>query len=592
MGDRNVFLDRFIELRHAMLQDGLILNLPLKIDSDIAYLRKRVDNEGFSFVKVTLPQMGRALDKGLISGTFVPEIGHRVMIGTRIPLMCHGVYSMIFNEQGTLRPDPCVVSIQWLRQFLSFDAKLEQSFSSSDYEIFASRFESQQQTLRRVKVSDYHPIVNDAKSIITSIFSRESLDTMSLMPSHGPGAVAEKKSLDCKYIFDTWPKKAERLFPYLQYGCIDIRYAIGMKPVPLLRICETRACLVPKDYRGPRLISIEPAAMQYLQQAMMRRLTQVIHYRMNSTVRLDDQNHNRRSAAKACDNQMSTVDLTSASDTLSAVLIWHLFSQVPDWRRALLSLRSDFVGFPTKSVRLVAMSPMGSAICFPLQTIVFASLAIAVTQKVYMCGYQTASRLVRCYGDDIIIPLPCTDLLISVLRSIGCEPNAHKTCYRTPFRESCGGEWFSDVDVSIVRNKHYDYHKSDLTQHPVLLSLQRKFFLSGWYNTARWLLTQAKLIYPVSVIRPRLPEAELYGYSDVPEFSGTHRYNKDLQVLEFKTPCVLPRTQKWESDSKIGLTAKLISNSFMERFSTRDTSVKLRWRVLEGYAGVTGVNLS
>lgn len=593
MGDHNVIQGRrFVELRKAMLLDGLAMRLPVQLSSDLSYLTARFDKEGVGFIFKALPTLGRALDMALVTGHFNCPCGVRKKKNTSLPVFLYTVLSTVFSDSGQLRDRVSPVTIQWLRQFLLFDSKAEMPFKPEELRKFEDDFISGQSELRARPVPVSDPILNRCENIIKSIFSRESLDTMDLLPKHGPGSVAESFQHDYKYDWDSWPKKAERLFPYLQYGHVNMRMAIRSKPVRLLHPCNTRAVFVPKDFRGPRLISVETAAMQFLQQGMMRRLVTVIDGHLKASVRMADQNFNRVRASSAIDLGYSTIDLSSASDTLSATLVWYLFRGVPHWRRALFSLRSDNVVFSDRQCRLVAMSPMGSAICFPVQTIVFTVMAIACVQKAYGCSYVEAKRLVRVFGDDIIVPDgPSTDLLLSFLTSVGCKVNVRKTCTLTPFRESCGGEWYNDVPVDFVKNRRYLYTAGELKLHPVFRSLQRKFFLQGYRNTSELLLSWTRDIFPTLTMLPSSDkkEDELYCYSTSQSCKGViYRCSVAYQRAEARVPCVISKRKEWKSGDEIGFRASLISHSYSERFTTRDSNVRIVWSFIGDMPATSG----
>jgi hypothetical protein len=61
MGDLNTFLGRIVALRQAIADDGILNGVPFRSE-DLAHLAERLKSEGSSFVLVTLPIMGKALD--------------------------------------------------------------------------------------------------------------------------------------------------------------------------------------------------------------------------------------------------------------------------------------------------------------------------------------------------------------------------------------------------------------------------------------------------------------------------------------------------------------------------------------------------
>jgi hypothetical protein len=90
------------------------------------------------------------------------------------------------------------------------------------------------------------------------------------------------------------------------------------------------------------------------------------------------------------------------------------------------------------------VATMGSAVCFPIETIVFYSISKAVLQ---LFGY-TGDPYV--YGDDIIVPTKYAGYVMDVLEAYGFVVNREKsfTNPRLAFRESCGVNGLLGVDVT------------------------------------------------------------------------------------------------------------------------------------------------
>jgi hypothetical protein len=287
-----------------------------------------------------------------------------------------------------------------------------------------------------------------------------------------------------------------------------------MGPPRLVDSSTTRCCLVPKDYKGPRLISAESAATQYLQQGQMRKMMSYIdhHPLLSRSIKLRDQTHNQRLCRDAYDNGACTLDLSNASDNVSATLVWYLLRDLPRLRSQLFSTRSQSIQLGLERVRLASFSPMGSAVCFPVETLVFWSLSLASVRHVqaqwgadgYSASLPSLKESASCvavFGDDIIIPDYARQTLVCALQDVGCEINTSKTCYLTPFRESCGSEWFNSTDVSIIRNKRYYYDSARrIANYPELLDLQRKFFLCGLLRSAALLQRWAREIGPIVTV--------------------------------------------------------------------------------------------
>jgi len=665
LGDLKSFQARYLALHHSIVEDGLCAGVPFH-DKDLSTIAERLSKEGTSFVKVTLPLLGKALDQGLVSGRFLPIANFAVKRNTCLPILCHTVFRMIFGDDGILLIEPCVKSIYFLRQFLLFDGKLIYEPTSDMKKRTVQDFQKRQDSLRKVRVPTDHPVLLRAKWLLGRVLRR--CDLSSIVPGHGPGIVWEGRDRAERWIFDSWPLRAERYYPYLVYGTHSIGASLQRgKGVYLRRHSFTKCCLVPKDFKGPRLISAESAATQYLQQGQMRSLMQYIdnHPILSRSIRLRDQSLNQRRARESFGIGHSTLDLSNASDTVSACLVWYLLSDVPLLRRQLMSTRSDYMFYhgdkhrDNRLIKLVAFAPMGSAVCFPVETLVFWAISMASLMLVrprherkphlrpYGRKFAPFSGSVRelaseicVFGDDIIAPEDCVSTLISTLSSVGCSVNMSKTCRQTPFRESCGSEWFDQSDVTIIRNRRYNYEADlNIRDYPVLCGLQRKFFLRGLFNTAELIAQWCREIYPTCTVSIQcyraasnsdpvsrisefqirkgrgLRSAQEYHLSSVFQDSGTGdcqdlypdffarerfpldtfnvllgwvsavdsamplRWNKGYQRVEFRCPIEFQSNRAWQLDGYPRLMARLLSDS-SDRIAIRDRKVKMAWSYL------------
>lgn len=208
-----------------------------------------------------------------------------------------------------------------------------------------------------------------------------------------------------------------------------------------------RLIAVPKDERGPRLIASEPVSMMFAQQGLA---VSIMHYIEHHTwarhhIRFTNQSFN----AELCrDLKYATIDLKDASDRVSLGMVSDLFQDTPIYER-LLALRSRSVELPSGIVHSpTCYATMGNALCFPIESICFWALTTAI-QKIAGCN-RTATYV---YGDDIIVDRDNVELVVEYLAHLGLVVNTTKTCYKTPFRESCGAEWFGGEDVTITRFK-------------------------------------------------------------------------------------------------------------------------------------------
>lgn len=583
MGDHNRFQVRFSELHRAILLDGVQFRI---FDSfpelDYLLIQRRLEEEGDSFVLRTLPLLGRALDQALVSGIFLCPEQFRRKSRTRLPLLLFTAFSRVFSSEGVLLTHACSVTIQFLRQLLLLDSKLEQPSDRSQEAAVESRFRDCQQILSATRLDADDPLLQGARELCSLVLNSVDFEALDTVPSHGPGAVAEKKTANEKWEFKSWPKSLEPVFPYLHFGKPNIRLSSTDRGVPLVS-SETRACFVPKDNRGPRLISVEPAAMQYVQQGIWRCMERVIsrHKLTSQSIAFRDQTENQRMCARAAADGFGTIDLSNASDTVSCQLVWYLLSGARKWRRALFHARSTHVVFPSGRVRLYSFAPMGSATCFPSETLVFWALAVSCVSSVLKVGMLRASRMTRVFGDDIIVPEACVPPLLSLLRRVGCEPNPSKTCYETPFRESCGVEYFGNDDVSITRNRHYYYGCNlQLEQYPSILSYNQSFYKAGYMNAARFWLERLRSITPTASI-PRVIPNTFVAFGS-PDLGGLKlRWNTGYQRFEAWTPVSRQRYLRWEEGHPARLTAALVGSSTSDRTAIRGGNTRLAWKSFE-----------
>lgn len=334
--------------------------------------------------------------------------------------------------------------IRFIRQVLGLFSRLEGHIDPSD----ALRNFAQRVSHARSRLPD--PYVATARAFISSWLG-PCPALLDLYPKHGPGAVAEGLKMHEKVHIPVYFRQLDRV------GGLPLLYLNDthqqMEPHPQLRVLKhpiTRVISVPKDFSKPRIISAEPCAMQFLQQGVARYMMAALEQRC-PYINFRDQNVNARLAAQWKD--VATLDLSDASDTVSRRIVKQLLPD--DWFALLSSLRSHFVKMPDGTiVPCRAFAPMGSALCFPVESLIFAAVTGSVLSSVDDGKLlRQQKHLFRVYGDDIIVPRAAARAVMAVLRATGFLPNESKCCYNGYFRESCGAEWYKGVDITVVRPK-------------------------------------------------------------------------------------------------------------------------------------------
>lgn len=274
-----------------------------------------------------------------------------------------------------------------------------------------------------------------------------------LVPKHGPGAVATgEKGLEKLYFKETY-HKIDALLGY-DSECL---FRLPNQPPLVLRreVPTTRVVSVPKDATAVRIISAEPMSMQFLQQGLMHWFYSRFERMAGMPFPLRDQTVQQRRAQAGCRieawgrrTQACTIDLSNASDTVKCVHIRLFFSR--EWQKLLFALRSEEARFPGGArFPIETFAPMGSAICYPVECIVFLAVARAAARLTRNAGEPIGCSAV---GDDLVVPAYAYPYTIDLLSRLAFQPNVGKCCGpNTRFREACGGEFWDGAPVDIVR---------------------------------------------------------------------------------------------------------------------------------------------
>lgn len=220
---------------------------------------------------------------------------------------------------------------------------------------------------------------------------------------------------------------------------------------------STLSC-VPKNREISRTICTEPLVNMLFQQGIKAYLER----RLKSAFGIDlvnQQAKNRFLARKGSETgRFATIDLSSASDSISTKLVTHYLPQVMrDW---LMWTRTSKTKLPNGNVvELNMVSSMGNAFTFPLQTLLFASIVLVAYRHLDIKPIYPRGRLVGNFavnGDDIIVVTEAYPLVSKLLTQCGFDVNREKTFVEGPFRESCGGDYFLGSDVRGVYIKRLD----------------------------------------------------------------------------------------------------------------------------------------
>ncbi len=209
---------------------------------------------------------------------------------------------------------------------------------------------------------------------------------------------------------------------------------VGDEGVVDVEVHHGRLQFVPKDAKQYRAIVVEPFLTGLVQLGLCDYMS---HLLRASGIDITDQSRNQRAARiGSLTGELATLDLSSASDSISTSLVEFLLPQ--DWFFFLSRYRSDTVLYKGEIIKLEKFSSMGNGFTFPLETLIFYALSWAASSK---------RGKVLAYGDDIIVATTDMHSVIEILEFSGFTINKKKSFGTGPFRESCGADYLSGIDI-------------------------------------------------------------------------------------------------------------------------------------------------
>ena len=265
---------------------------------------------------------------------------------------------------------------------------------------------------------------------------------------------------------------------------------------------------VPKNAKTYRAIVVEPLLNSLVQcgigDYMEGRLRR-------AGIDIRDQTRNQRMAREGSLTQrFATLDLSSASDTVSRQLVKELLPE--QWYALLCAARSDTVYCreTKKQYVLEKMSSMGNGFTFPLETLIFWALTASC------CEF--AVDTIGVYGDDIICPREYAQDVIALLHHCGFEVGLSKSFVEGPFRESCGGDYYLGISVRPFYQKH-------LVSGETLFSLHNFYYRAGDLESADYV--KARIPLPLRIYGPD-------GYGDG-HLLGSHWGNSGKRAVKLRS---------------------------------------------------------
>lgn len=290
------------------------------------------------------------------------------------------------------------------------------------------------------------PIMDLLADIIGEWFN--DFDTCGCLPRFSNGATREVKrgAGTLQKVKRAKPMRFRQMAAQHLLGLTGDRLVRGGDLFPLEEEYVVWAS-VPKSVDKRRGISFEDTSTQYLQIAAFDAMDRHLQRHPEIRVNLHDQSLSQKLLLQR-GRVWSTVDCSNASDTVTLTLVNHIFSKCPVLRDLVLFLRTPNVLLPDGTMLTMEKCfPMGSALCFPVESIVFASVArLACT----LVGIPLDSY--RVYGDDTVIDSRAYLMFIRLLQLLNFTVNEDKSFGPWhSFVEACGIEVWLGRDVTPCR---------------------------------------------------------------------------------------------------------------------------------------------
>lgn len=446
---------------------------------DVKYVEDRISNEGLPFLTVRLPALGKALDRALSTGDRIelpPGFRGKTLAGRKLPCFLHDYFKLIDDHWEMLKGDLSLISnetkdllikaVHAIRQVSYLFYKLRMPFTEEANQEAMDKTAALDSTLPHPDDSpdlskEAQEVIEGARTIICAVLSNTiEMSSDVLRPRHGSGAVATREKAWKKYLFKRFYPNLDRVFPYSDYFFVSYTHLADrlelLEDLEVVPDAISRATTVPKDSRGPRVISMEPLEIMFIQQALKSYLYDTIerHPATSGRVNFASQDVNREFCQMASMSRtFQTLDLKEASDRVSLWLVEQLFPE--PWIEMLNACRSTHCDYSGKVVELRKFAPMGSAVCFPIESLIFYALAVACTRPILLRRDIDCDALVRVYGDDLIVPSGLYGKVRRIFKELHLELNEDKCCTSTiPWRESCGYDSFLGENVAPLRIKH------------------------------------------------------------------------------------------------------------------------------------------
>lgn len=327
------------------------------------------------------------------------------------------------------------------------------------------------------------PVANVVRQVLTEWLQDWKPENM--LYEHGPGTTADQgrnrvnKSISLIPSSQLLELFGEENVPWTGLTCKN-------------RVFRNKIIFVPKSLKTYRVISAEPAVLQFLQHGISNSLSVYCKEKLKWWNLESQEQMGKLCRTGSQHGTYDTIDLSDASDSVTTALVKYLFADclvLP----YLLSTRSTKCVLPDKRcISLSKFAPMGSATCFPVETLIFGAICEAAARYLNLSHLRDPYRV---YGDDMIVRHSFSYVVLDFLAALNFSVNVQKS-YFSPckFKESCGYEYYDGVDIKPLRipRKFSGFQTNNPSNITALIDLANLSFDHGCKMTRRYLIFQIK----------------------------------------------------------------------------------------------------
>ncbi len=250
--------------------------------------------------------------------------------------------------------------------------------------------------------------------------------------------------------------------------------------------------------------------------------------------------------------------------------------------------RPGRIPLPSTLIELRKFASMGSAVCFPVEAMVFTTIVFCGVAD--SRGLSLTPRLARSlakdvsvFGDDIIVPVDSAPTVVAYLEAFGLKVNYRKSFWTGRFRESCGTDAFQGEVITPSYLKTLDWDDSStLSWLASWVEFSNSLYFAGYWETARTIRKRiSRLGYRIPMVSTTSPAIGYHNVRGTYEWTGWHRDYHQPMVLAYRH-----RTKRVDSPlDDIAALRKVMTTSFnqdndhLTSSAMRSSSVgtKKRW---------------